>query len=115
MKAFKEKFSFEKRKEESSKMREKYPNRVPVFVDKHKSSTISDIDKNKFLVPSDMTLGQFSFIVRKRIKLKPEEAMYIFINDKLLVMTMLMSSIYKENKETDGFLYVSYCSEATFG
>lgn len=115
MSTFKEKFSYEKRRLESQKLREKYPNRIPIIIDKHKISTIPDIDKNKFLVPCDITVGHFFFMIRKRINLKKEDAMYIFINDKIPSLTALISSIYKEYKNEDGFLYAIYCSEATFG
>ena len=43
------------RREESQKIRRKYPDRIPVVVEKVSSSSIPDIDKRKFLVPSDLT------------------------------------------------------------
>ena len=33
-----------------------------------------DLDKKKYLVPSDLTVGQFYFLIRKRISLRPEDA-----------------------------------------
>ena len=64
---FKEKFSFEKRKEESARIKTKYPDRIPIIVEKNKDSDIEDIDKEKYLVPNDLTLGQFIFVIRKRM------------------------------------------------
>ena len=43
------------RREESQKIRRKYPDRIPVVVEKVSTSSIPDIDKRKFLVPSDLT------------------------------------------------------------
>jgi len=34
---------------------------------------------------------------------------------KLLVAAALMSAIYEENKDQDGFLYMTYSGENTFG
>lgn len=42
-----------------------------------------DIDKKKYLVPSDLTVGQFVYVIRKRIKLSPEKGIFIFINNVL--------------------------------
>ena len=43
-----------------------------------KSDDIPDIDKKKYLVPCDLTVGQFVYVIRKRIKLKPEKALFIY-------------------------------------
>ena len=37
----------------------------------------------RYLVPSDLTVGQFVYVIRKRIKLSPERAIFIFIDNKL--------------------------------
>lgn len=45
------------RQREASKILEKYPDRIPVIVERHpdaKESEIVDIDKKKFLVPPDL-------------------------------------------------------------
>ena len=43
-------------KQKIKRMKLKYPNRIPVVVNKSKNSNAPDIDKNKYLVPSDLTL-----------------------------------------------------------
>jgi GABA(A) receptor-associated protein len=113
--SYKEKFTLKNRIEESTRIKEKYPDKLPVIVDKHRSSTAPAIDKNKFLVPLELTLGHFVFIIRKRININPEEALFMFVNDKILPMSTLMSSIYKEHTDIDGFLYVFYTLENTYG
>lgn len=71
-------------------------------------SDIPTIDKKKYLVPSDLTVGQFCYVIRKRIKLAPEKAIFIFVNEVLPPTAALMSSIYEEHKDDDGFLYITY-------
>ncbi|XP_023730500.1 autophagy-related protein 8C-like [Lactuca sativa] len=65
--SFKLEHPLEKRKSEFSRIREKYPDRVSlrhfVIVEKAKKSDIPDIDKNKYLVPADLTIGQFVYVV----------------------------------------------------
>lgn len=62
-----------------------------------------------------MTIGQFVYVIRKRINLPPEKAIFIFVNDILPPTAATVSSIYAEHKDEDGFLYVLYSSENTFG
>ena len=49
---------------ESKRIMSKYPDRIPVIVNKSKYSKIDDIEK-KYLVPRDMYIGQFTYIIRK--------------------------------------------------
>ncbi|XP_017299195.1 uncharacterized protein LOC103508318 isoform X2 [Diaphorina citri] len=67
---YKEEHPFEKRKAEGEKIRRKYPDRVPVIVEKAPKARIGDLDKKKYLVPSDLTVGQFYFLIRKRVQLQ---------------------------------------------
>ncbi len=112
---FKEDNSFEKRQAEAKNIREKYPDRLPVICEKSEKSTINNIDKKKYLVPIDLTVGQFVFVIRKRIKLSPEKAIFIFINNVLPPTGASMLTVYEEHKDEDGFLYITYSGENTFG
>lgn len=112
---FKTKYTLEKRRSESTAIRSKYPDRIPVIVDKIDGSTLKDIDKHKFLVPADLTCSQFVYVIRKRIKLDASEAIYIFVNGAPPAASKLMSELYKEGGDPDGFLYIGYGAENTFG
>lgn len=59
-------------------------------------------------MPADLTVGQFVYVIRKRIKLSPEKAIFIFVDEVLPPTAALMSSIYEEHKDDDGFLYITY-------
>lgn len=112
---FKEKYSFDQRKREASNIRAKYMERVPVIVEKSIDSDIAAIDKNKFLAPVDLTLGQFMYIIRRRMKLPSEKALFVFVKNHIPIQSVLMSSLYDEYKDVDGFLYMTYAGENTFG
>lgn len=90
---FKSEHSIEQRKAESDRIKNKYPDRLPVIVEKSEKSKVNDIDKKKYLgisdqspllyiyysagdlliiiikVPADLTTGQFVYVIRKRLKL----------------------------------------------
>ncbi|KAL5678002.1 hypothetical protein ACJX0J_014133, partial [Zea mays] len=75
--------SVEKRQSESARIRDKYPDRIPVIVEKAGKTDVPEIDKKKYLVPADLTVGQFVYVVRKRIKLSPEKAIFVFVKNTL--------------------------------
>ena len=53
-------------------------------------------------------------MIRKRIKLSPEKAIFIFVDEVLPPTAALMSSIYEEHKDEDGFLYITYATLFTW-
>ena len=113
---FKKNNSFEKRIEESNRIKNRYPDRLPIIVTKDsRCKIVDDIDRHKYLVPTDLTVGQFMHVIRRRIKLTPEQSIYLFSNGNLPPTSKLISEIYEINKDTDGFLYITYTGESTFG
>lgn len=88
---------------------------LQVICEKVEKSDIATIDKKKYLVPADLTVGQFVYVIRKRIKLSPEKAIFIFVDEVLPPTAALMSSIYEEHKDEDGFLYITYVPPLFFG
>ena len=116
MSTFKCKYSLEDRKKESNRVLTNYPNKIPIICEKSKQSEkIPDIDKHKYLIPMELTVGQFMFVIRKRMKLAPEMAIYIFIKGAVPPTSALISSLYNDYKDEDGFLYLEYSGENTFG
>lgn len=76
-----------------------------MICEKVEKSDIATIDKKKYLVPADLTVGQFVYVIRKRIKLSPEKAIFIFVDEVLPPTAALMSSIYEEHKDEDGYVF----------
>jgi GABA(A) receptor-associated protein len=105
----------EKRKLESARIRNEHPGRVPIIAEVSESSGYPQLDKTKYLCPTDMTLGQFVYIVTRRLKLQESQALFIFINNKIFPTEHLMSEIYRTEKHEDGFLYCLITAENTFG
>lgn len=107
----------EERKAEAAKIRSKFPDRVPVICERASSASPSlpHIDNSKFLVPEEMTTGQLVFIVRKRIKLPPEQAIFVFVAGRLPPTSAKLADLYRKHKDVDGMLYCVYASENTFG
>lgn len=112
---FRKQFSFHDRLNESTRILEKYPDRIPIICEKNKNDTCPQIDKKKYLVPFDLTIGQFIYVIRKRLHLQAECALFLFIGGTIPPSSTLVGSIYEQHKNKDGFLYVTYSKENTFG
>lgn len=97
------------------RIRSKFQDRIPVICERVEESDIPNIDKRKYLVPCDLTVGQFVYVIRRRIHLPSEKAIFIFVKDILPPTAALMSTIYDQYKDEDGFLYIVYSGENTFG
>ncbi len=101
---FKTEFSLEERKAESQRILEKYPERIPVICEKLERSKIEVIDKKKYLVPSDLNCGQFVYVLRKRLKLPAEQAIYLFVNGTIPPTSQMINQICDQHRDEDGFL-----------
>lgn len=96
---------------------QRYPDRVPIVLERDpKCTTVPDIDKKKYLVPNDYTVGQFVCIMRNRMRLNNSVAMFVFIDNILPSTSECISHLYYRYKnELDSLLYITYSGENTFG
>ncbi|XP_065582829.1 microtubule-associated proteins 1A/1B light chain 3C-like isoform X1 [Artemia franciscana] len=115
--SFKERKTFAARKEEAENIRAKFPTKVPVIVQRsQKEKYLPPLDKTKFLVPQDLAMSQFITVIRNRMAIGSTQAFFLLINGKSMAsMSRTLAEIYQEHKDLDGFLYVTYSSEETFG
>jgi GABA(A) receptor-associated protein len=113
--SYKDSTSYESRCQEVRQIMDKYPNRIPIIVEKLKTSNAPIIDKRKYLVPVDLTVGQFMFVIRKRLRFSPEFSLYFFIDGHIPATSELLSIVYARSRDIDGFLYINYAIENTFG
>jgi GABA(A) receptor-associated protein len=57
--SFKQEHPLEKRQAEAARIRDKYPDRIPVIVEKAEKSDIPDIDKKKWVISTWPLSGSF--------------------------------------------------------
>jgi len=125
MTAFKDKYSFEERLKESTRVRAKFPDRLPIIVETSQKGPLSslissnsntlNIDKKKYLVPNDIKVHQFKTILRKKIKVPAETAIFMYVKNTIPCGDDDISKIYEMHKDLDGFMYFTVCTESTFG
>ncbi|KYR03022.1 MAP1-LC3 domain-containing protein [Tieghemostelium lacteum] len=120
-KSFKNEYNLEKRKQLSAKIRNRYRDRIPIIVERAANSDIPDLNKKKYLAQSEMTLEKFITEIRKHFSEETKTnvskvALFLFVNkSNLPPSSTLISTIYEKYKDEDGFLYITYSGENTFG
>ena len=104
------------RRQNCDKIKQQFPDKIPIICEKDPKSLINDIDKTKYLVPNDLTVSQFSFMIRKRLELKENEAFFLLANGKYSLTgdTNLIEVYDKYKDKDDGFLYIAYASQVTW-
>lgn len=128
---FRTQYSLEDRRRQSAQIMNRYPDRIPIICDAFVPNlhpvrgfglgrgkggeTTPQIDKIKYLVPANLTMGEFLFIIRKRLSISAEDALFVLINNSVIKPQSLISDVFSKHKHEDGFLYVKYTCEATFG
>ena len=93
----------------------KYPDRIQVYVNKKEKSDVQDLTRHKYLVPKQMTLGNFVYILRKNIQLTSDKAIFVFVDNIIPPTSESMNTLYEKHANEDGFMYVIYSGESTFG
>ena len=106
---------FEKRRSEGERVKRMYPYRVPVIVEKSPDAKIGDLDKKKYLIPRELTVGQFYVLIRERMKVGGEESVFFFVNNIVPPTSYTMGELFDEHHEADFFLYVAYSVERVYG
>lgn len=110
---FKKQKTFEERLEESNRIKESFPEKIPIIlVLDHR---ILNVNKVKYLIPSTFNMLQLQKCIRNFVKVKSHEAIFLFINNKLIPNTTLLNEVCETHKDPDGFLYINVALESTFG
>uniref|UniRef100_A0A8B9H0N6 Zgc:92606 n=1 Tax=Astyanax mexicanus TaxID=7994 RepID=A0A8B9H0N6_ASTMX len=86
-----------------------------IIVERASRSRAPELDKKKYLVPSDLTVGQLCFLIRQRVSMRPEEALFFFVKNSLPPSSSPLSVVYEEHHEEDLFLYMTYSNESVYG
>jgi GABA(A) receptor-associated protein len=112
---FKNKFSLKNRVEESSRILLKYPDRVPIICEKNNRYTGVELQKKKYLINKDVTIGNFLFYIRKNLLINEYTALFLLIGDVIPPNNSTFGLLYDVYRDMDGYLYITYSFENTFG
>jgi GABA(A) receptor-associated protein len=95
-------------------LRQRYPNHVFVLVSPSTRSDLPPLDKHKYIVNKSTRVGEFMYILRKRMSLPPDKAMFLFIDNTLPTSSQTMAELMSIHG-SKGYLEIVYAGESTFG
>jgi len=114
--------TFEERLYYSNKLLSRYPDRIPIIIEKDKDVILENY---KYLLPKNINIGEFMSIIRTKMNIANKQAIFTFVkncnndfekeNYILVPMSESIENIYNMYKNKDKFLYIKFGIENTFG
>jgi hypothetical protein len=106
---FKLRYTFDKRKDESTELISKFPNNKPVIIEKLDLTPIKDIIDHKYLLNKNITIAQLLVIIRQKLNAKPDKKVYLYLANEMAPATKdTIEALYEKYSDKDGFLYLTY-------
>ena len=80
------------------------------------SESIPQLEKVKYVFPQKLPMGLVTDFIRSRLSLASNESLYLFVKETVLVSaSTTVGEVYQLYKDEDGFVYVTYATQETFG
>lgn len=114
MSPFRQRLTLHQRRSEYSKVRRQRPDHIPTIIEQG-CRDAPLIDKEKFLIPPTLSGAQLSYVVRRRLQLQPNQALFLLCDHSLVHNQVNMGELHVQHGGEDGFLYIQYVIENTFG
>ena len=94
----------------------KYSGHIPTIILPDKDI---EITKRKFLLSKNENFGLCILTIRKYIKVKPSDALFYLIDNRIVDMKRNIGDFYEEyklnKKPEEAYLYINVIKEKTFG
>jgi len=120
MQSFQSQYTLEERQKEFAKIMSKYPDRIPVICERGKTDKETPtLQKVKYLFAKDLTFASLIMAIRKQMgaALAADKALFFMLDNNIIPATnALLADLYEQHKsKDDGYLYITYSAESTFG
>lgn len=105
-----EKYSLEEREKLYARMTKQYPGYVFVILEKLPSANLPVLERNKFAIWDQYSVGHFHHSVRQEMQLRPDVPMFFFCPDRIPIGSdsTRMCELHKRLAAEDGHIYMIY-------
>ena len=111
---FRQRTTLEERKRQCAEVTTRRPTYTPIVVEPGDGAPM--IDKDKFLAREELTVSQFTFVLRRRLRMETSQALFLLVDRKLVSGDTTLRSVHRRSTPSDdGFLYITYTFENAFG
>jgi hypothetical protein len=112
---FRERLTLSQRISEGARLRMMYPMRIPIILERREKST-PRVSREKFLLHQEALGGELMVEVRRRTSLDERSALFFSCGGQMITGMTEMKHLHSQHQDpSDGFLYVQYGVESTFG
>lgn len=109
-------YTFGERKMESERLRHKFPEHIPLIIEPSDTHRTSKLEKPRQLFKECVEISQIIISIRRQIKLNEKEALFLFVANRVVpALNKTIGELYNEHADKDGFLYITYSVEHTYG
>ena len=116
MPPFRERYTLEARIAERIKATARRPGYVPAVLEPGTDTALDRLEREKFMLPRDLTGAQLLYIMRRRLTMKSSQALFLVCRRRMVCATDRVGDLYIRYKDPeDGFLYVTFTLEHAFG
>ncbi|KAK0413912.1 hypothetical protein QR680_007054 [Steinernema hermaphroditum] len=114
---YKERRMLSQRKRLFAEVTQKNPGKIPLIIERLRGEKyLPVIDRCQFLVTETTTVAELTAVIRRRLVLTSDQSLVIFINEKTIPSPLTsMWKLYEDERDEDGFMYVTYSSQSYFG
>ena len=91
------------------------PTHIPVILERG-SDAAPELACERFLFTPTLTGAQLHYVVRRQVKLDPQQALFLLCDGRLIPTHHTVLDLYERYRDPDdGFLYITYALENAFG
>ncbi len=96
-------------------LRIKFPDKIPVVLQLSPDLITKYNIKTKILLQYDANASDILWYLRNKIKIESSQAIFIYVNNQLLIGSQPLYDIWFTDSKRKTFLFVEVCLENTFG
>ena len=91
------------------------PTHIPVILERG-GEEAPELSCERFLFTPTLTGSQLHFVVRRQVKLEAQQALFLLCHGHIIHSETTVLDLYERYRDLqDGFLYISFALENTFG